>query len=65
MSKNRRAPKECPKYVVHVKEVTASGGIKELFQYFQTQAEAKSWSAGRPGVKLMYKIIYDYLGEVK
>jgi hypothetical protein len=65
MSNNKRAPKELSKYVVHVIEKVNKGeGIKEKFQYFQTQREAKEWARGQMGKKRLFKIIYDSFGEI-
>jgi len=64
MSKNKRAPKVLQRYVVFVSEKT-KGALKETFHYVKTQAEAKEWARGRAGVKQLFKIDYDFYGEIK
>ena len=59
MSENKRAPKELQKYVVVVK----NGGVMEA-HYFQHQKEAKAWAAEKVGKKRLFKINYDFYGDL-
>lgn len=63
MSKNKRAPKELQKYVV---VVTESGPARttQTFQYFYSQKDAKKWAKDKLGKKQLFKIDYDFYGDL-
>jgi len=63
MSKNKRAPNVLSKYVVVVTE-KPSGGEKKTFRYFSNQREAKTWAKDQPGKRMLFRIMYDYFGDL-
>lgn len=65
MSKNKRVPSVLQKYVVCVLDKKKGGGIRETFQYFQTQREAKAWAKDKEGKKKLFRIDYDFYGELE
>lgn len=65
--RNRRAPKELAKYVVCTKHEFKNGAIQEGFRYFHTQKAAQAWvnEFAREAKFELYRIDYDYYGELK
>jgi hypothetical protein len=52
------------KYVVRVTVKTTKGGRVEHYRYFMNQKEAKAWAKARPGKKDLFRINYDFYGEL-
>lgn len=63
MSKNKRAPSVLSKYVVTVTDRTNLYD-KKTFKYFSNQREAKAWAKDQSGRKALFRINYDYYGDV-
>lgn len=63
MSKNKRAPSVLSKYVVTVTDRTNLYD-KKTFKYFSNQREAKAWASDQVGKRQLFRIMYDYFGEV-
>jgi len=64
MSNNKRPPKGVQRYIV-VRTEKRGAGVLEEYHYSQTQKEAREWAKNKPGVKRLFKITYDYYGELK
>lgn len=62
MSKNKCVPKELQKYVVVIKNTKDSDYI---CRYFSSQREALTWAKENKGKIRLFKINYDFYGDIK
>jgi hypothetical protein len=62
MSRNKRAPKELAKYIIVQTE--KGPGVRQTFIYCSSQKEAKAKASKLPGKKLLFRVDYDFYGEV-
>lgn len=60
---NKRAPSEMQKYVI-VQTDKSSVGVRTTYHYCWTQKEAKAWAKGKAGKKQLFRINYDYYGDL-
>jgi hypothetical protein len=60
---NKRAPKDLSRYVVTVIDKTKVAE-RATYKYFATQREAKTWGRGQTGKVRLFKIDYDFYGEL-
>jgi hypothetical protein len=61
MSKNKRVPRELQRYVVVCGNKTAAN---YEIKYLLTQAEAKEWASKKKERCRLFKIDYDYYGDL-
>lgn len=59
MSKNRHVPREIQRYVVITKTKNTMSA-----RYFHSQKEAKAAFKDKPGKNGMFRINYDYYGDI-
>lgn len=62
MSSNKRVPKDLSKYVV---VRIAPKKAQKQYRYFPSQKAAKTWAKTQSGTKRLFRIDYDYYGDVK
>ena len=62
VSKNKRAPKELAKYIIVQTE--KGKGVRQTYHYCSSQKEAKALASKLAGKKQLFRVDYDYYGEV-
>ena len=63
---NRRAPKEMQKYaVVQTIKQKNPDAVTQNFKYFRTKKEAVAFAENKPGIRSIFKINYDFVGDVE